>query len=163
VSPAAGSGRSDRLEVGRIGRAHGLRGDVLVSFTTDQIEARTAVGAVLYAGDRALEIQSARPQTPRWVVHFVGIDDRNAAEALNGVVVSADAIDDDDALWVDELIGTRVVEQRSGIDRGVVESVEANPAHDLLVLESGALVPSVFIVSCENGTTTIDPPDGLFD
>ncbi len=44
-------------------------------------------------------------------------------------------------------------------------AVQANPAHDLLVLDAGALVPVVFVVSCVDGGTLveIDPPDGLFD
>jgi 16S rRNA processing protein RimM len=46
---------------------------------------------------------------------------------------------------------------------GRVAAIEANPAHDLLVLEGGALVPIVFVVSSEPGTVVIDPPEGLFD
>ena len=42
-------------------------------------------------------------------------------------------------------------------------AVEANPAHDLLVLDSGALVPMVFVVEQRDGVVVIDPPDGLFD
>jgi 16S rRNA processing protein RimM len=44
-----------------------------------------------------------------------------------------------------------------------VAAVEANPAHDLLVLDDGALVPMVFVVEQRDGVVVIDPPDGLFD
>ena len=56
-----------------------------------------------------------------------------------------------------------VVRDRSGTDLGRVAAVEANPAHDLLVLDSGALVPMVFVVSHEHGVVLVDPPEGLFD
>jgi 16S rRNA processing protein RimM len=151
------------LEVGRIGRAHGLNGEVAVVFTTDQIEARTAVGVVLHAGKRPLTIEASRPQNDRWLIKFDGIYDRTAAEKLQGVVLSAEPIDDPDAIWVHDIIGTRVVEKNSGVERGIVEAVQANPAHDLLVLDSGRLVPMVFVVSSNDGVTMIDPPEGLFD
>jgi len=60
-------------------------------------------------------------------------------------------------------VGTEVVEAGTGITRGRVRAVVANPAHDLLELDSGALVPIVFVSSCTGGTTVIDPPPGLFD
>jgi 16S rRNA processing protein RimM len=151
------------LEVGRIGRAHGLNGEVAVAFTTDQIEARTAVGVILHAGARALTITASRPQNDRWLLKFDGVNDRTAAEKLQGAVLSAEPIDDPDAIWVHDIIGTRVVEKNSGVERGTVEAVQANPAHDLLVLDSGRLVPMVFVVSSDDGVTVIDPPEGLFD
>jgi 16S rRNA processing protein RimM len=79
-----------------------------------------------------------------------------------GSTLRADAVDDPDAVWVHDLIGS-VVREADGTERGRVVSVLANPAHDQLVLDSGALVPSVFVVSCVDGVTVIDPPDGLFD
>ena len=70
---------------------------------------------------------------------------------------------DPDALWVHELIGS-VVEDQSGSELGMVESVEANPASDLLVLDSGALIPLRFVVSSVPGErVTVDVPDGLLD
>ena len=62
-----------------------------------------------------------------------------------------------------ELIGARVVDGRRR-RRRVVDAVEANPASDLLVLDTGALVPAVFVVEQrDDATVVIDPPDGLFD
>ena len=72
-------------------------------------------------------------------------------------------MEDPEALWVPELIGSRVVEEGSGVERGRVVAVVANPAHELLELDSGVLVPIVFVESYEDGVTRIAPPDGLFD
>jgi len=151
-----------RLEVGRIGRPHGLRGEVMVDLVTDRQE-RMAPGSVLYAGPVALTVVSARPQQRRWIVVFEGYESREAVEPLVGQVVSAEAIEDPDALWVHDLIGSRVVEQRTGVDRGEVTAVLENPAHDLLELDTGFLVPLPFVVSSAEGVVVIDPPDGLFD
>jgi 16S rRNA processing protein RimM len=149
------------LEVGRIGRAHGVRGDVLVHLTTDR-EERLAAGSRLKAGDRWLTVTAASRANDRWRVHFEGIDDRHAAEALARAVLAAEPIDDPDALWVHELIGADVVEV-DGTSRGRCVAVIDNPAADLLELESGALVPATFIVSVAGGVVTIDPPAGLFE
>ncbi len=61
------------------------------------------------------------------------------------------------------VVGRRV-ESIDGTAHGTVESVLDNPAHDLLVLDSGALVPVVFITDdTDPERLIIDPPDGLFD
>jgi 16S rRNA processing protein RimM len=149
------------LEVGRIGRAHGVKGDVFVHLTTDR-EERLAIGSRLHAGGRWLTVTAASRTNDRWRVHFEGVEDRNAAEALSRVVLAAEPIDDPDALWVHELIGAEVVEL-SGLSRGHCVAVIDNPAADLLELESGALVPASFVVSIADGVVTIDPPAGLFE
>ena len=149
------------LEVGRIIRAHGLRGEVVVDLLTDRLD-RLEPGAVLETDRGPLRVVAARPHQSRFLVTFDGVPDRTAAEELSGVALRAEAVEDPDALWVHEVVGT-VVRERSGVERGRVVEVEANPAHDLLVLESGALVPTVFVVSCVDGITLIDPPAGLFD
>jgi 16S rRNA processing protein RimM len=74
----------------------------------------------------------------------------------------AQPIDDPDALWVHELVGSRVV-LPDGTDVGAIVELESNPASDLLVLDSGTLVPLVFVVSVSGGVVTIDPPVGLLD
>jgi len=153
------------LEVGRIGRPHGIRGDLFLDLITDHTE-RAQVGSRLWARDRWLTISRSSPSNKRWRVHLEGVDERSAAEALTGLVVFAEPIDDPDALWIHELIGANVLEV-NGIDRGTCVSVVANPAADLLELESGALVPVSFVTSVEHtavGTLiTIDPPEGLFE
>ncbi|HZP29088.1 MAG TPA: ribosome maturation factor RimM [Acidimicrobiia bacterium] len=151
------------MEVGRVGRAHGVRGDVMVSLTTNRTE-RVQAGAVLYAGDRRLVVEAGRPHQGRFIVHFAGVHTREGADELRGAVLSADPIAEagDGELWAHELIGSRVVD-RAGVDLGCVVAVEANPAHDLLVLDRGGLVPMVFVVEHRAGVVTVDPPSGLLD
>jgi 16S rRNA processing protein RimM len=149
-------------EVGRVGRAHGVQGDVAVQLITDRVE-RLAPGARLLAGERWLTVSSSRLVGERWLVRFEGVEDRTAAEKLTNAVLRAEPLDDDgDELWVHDLIGSRVIEV-GGADRGVCVAVIDNPAHDLLELESGALVPVTFVTDYADGVITIDPPDGLFD
>jgi len=149
------------LEVGRIGRAHGVKGDVLVHLTTDR-EERVAIGSRLKAGERWLTVTAASRSNDRWRVHFEGIDDRSAAEALSRLVIAAEPIDDPDEIWVHQLIGAEVIEV-SGTSRGHCVAVIDNPAADLLELESGSLVPASFVVAVADGIVTIDPPAGLFE
>jgi 16S rRNA processing protein RimM len=137
-----------------------VRGEVYVDLTTDR-EERLAVGSRLQARDVELVVEAARPSNGRWLVTFEGFD-RTAAERFTNAVLRAEPIDDPEALWVHELIGSIVVEV-GGTVRGRCTSVVANPADDLLELESGALVPIEFVVSFADGTITIDPPEGLFD
>ena len=156
-------GETERLEIGRIGRPHGLRGDVMVTLTTN-VEDRVAVGTLWWVGDREVTVESSRPHQGRFIVHLSGLDDRDAAAALTGARVFAHPLDDapDGEVWVHEVIGASVVD-RAGRDHGRVVAVEANPAHDLLVLDGGALVPMVFVVEHAEGRVVIDPPQGLLD
>jgi len=159
-------GAGDRLVVGRVGRAHGLRGEVAVTFSSNRPE-RSAPGAVLFAGARELVVTASRPHQGRMLLRFAGIDDRTSAEALLGVELTAAPLVDDEVLddrevWVHEVVGAEV-HDRAGTVMGTVTAVEANPAHDLLVLDGGALVPMVFVVEQRDGVVVIDPPDGLFD
>jgi 16S rRNA processing protein RimM len=164
----------ERLEVGRIVKAHGIRGEVVVEAVSNRPE-RFAAGAVMYDGDRAMPVRRATPQggpdpagrmsRPRWIVSFEGVDDRNTAERLRGTVLSGDPLDhdgDDDVLWVHELVGSEMFDA-AGRVLGRVAAVEANPASDLLVLESGHLVPMVFVVETGAGRVVVDPPAGLLD
>lgn len=152
---------TDLLVVGKVGKAHGLRGEVYVDLVTDRVE-RLDPGAVLVVSGKPLTVEASRPHQDRWLVTFVGVADRTAAERLTNHDLLAEPIDDPEAVWVHELIGSRVVE-RNGTDRGRCIGVIANPAHDILELESGALVPAIFVVSCDDGVTLIDPPEGLFE
>src|SRR5262245_58370077 len=148
-----------RLEVGRIGRAHGLRGEVHVVPISNRPE-RFEVGATLYVGDVPYEISSARLHQKHWLVHFEGVDDLNAAEALRGRLVTGDPLGDlpDGEVWVHELIGAEVRES-SGARIGRVVAVEDNPAHELLVLDNNKLVPIVFITDQSDGLIVVDLPE----
>ncbi|MEA2685165.1 MAG: rRNA processing protein RimM [Actinomycetota bacterium] len=154
------------LEVGQIVKPHGLKGEVIVSMITNRPEERVAPGFVFSSDRGDLTVRYATPHQGRWIVAFAGLVDRDGAEALRGTVLMAEPLaggDDDDTLWIHELIGAEVV----GVDGrayGTVEAVEANPASDLLVLPGGRLVPLVFVVSGPTaGRLVIDPPAGLLD
>jgi 16S rRNA processing protein RimM len=158
------------VEVGRVTKPHGLRGQVVVDLITDRDE-RVGAGARLHSDLGPLVVASARPQlkraghTPRhhWIVAFEGYDGREAVESLRGLVLQAEPIDDPDEMWVDDLVGADVVLVSTGESVGTCVAVVANPASDLIELESGALVPVVFVVEHGPDRVVIDPPDGLFD
>jgi 16S rRNA processing protein RimM len=156
VAPPAGL-----LEIGQIRRAHGLRGDVLVELASDRPE-RVAAGARWFAGEGWLTVVAARRHQDRWLVTLAELNDRTAAQQYTNTTIYAEPVDDPDALWVHELIGAEVVEV-SGRSRGTCVAVVANPAADLLELDSGALVPVVFVTERHDRTIVIDPPLGLFD
>ena len=150
------------LEVGRVAKAHGLRGEVVVALSTDRTE-RLDPGSVLETDRGELVVVSARPHQHRWIVQFEGVHSREAADALHGLLLRAEPLDDPDALFVHELIGAAVVDVE-GEPVGTVEAVEQNPASNLLVLDGGALVPVRFVVERhEDGTLVVDLPAGLLD
>ena len=133
--------------------------------STDRTE-RTEPGAVLYADDRELVVVAARTRKQGWVIQFEGVSDVDAAEALRGATLTADPLTDDqvddDTWWVHDLVGAEVVDT-AGRTLGRVSAIEANPAHDLLVLDGGALVPLPFVTERQPGRVTVDVPDGLLD
>jgi 16S rRNA processing protein RimM len=153
------------LLVGRITKAHGLRGDVVVDLLSSE-ESRLAPGATLDSARGPMVVASSRPHQGKWIVVFDGVNSREAADALRGVELTAAPIDDPDALWVHELLGVRVREV-GGTERGAVTAVFPNPADDLLELDDSALVPVTFIVGFEgegdDRRLVIDPPPGLFE
>lgn len=150
------------LEVGRVVKPHGLRGEVVVELTTNRTE-RVDAGMVFTTdGGGELRIVRSSPFQHRWIVQFDGVTSREAADELRGVVLRAEPLDDPDAVWVHELIGAEVLDT-AGVLLGRVESVQANPASDLLVLEDGGLIPLTFLVSQESGRVVVDPPAGLLD
>ena len=150
------------LEVGRITRPHGVRGDVNVVLTSNRNE-RVARGSILHTTDGQLTVRSSRPHKSGFIATFEECTDREHAENLRGTVLSADAIEDPEELWVHDLIGSIVVDQ-AGVERGTVVQVIDNPASDLLELDTGALVPLGFVTDVEAGVRIeVDVPDGLFD
>ena len=109
---------------------------------------------------------ASRRHQHRWIVAFVDIDDRAAAEGLRGQRLRAVAIEGGEPgdLWVHELVGAEVVTP-DGRVHGRVEAVQANPAADLLVLDAGQLVPVSFVVDTDHlpERLVVDPPAGLLD
>jgi 16S rRNA processing protein RimM len=149
------------LEIGHLRRAHGVRGQLNVQLASDRLE-RVAEGARWFARGTWLTVVSASPHQDRWLVTFEEIGDRAAAQRFTNAPAYAEPLDDADELWVHELIGAPVVEV-DGTPRGTCVAVIENPAADLLELDSGALVPIVFVTSHEPGRIVIDPPAGLFE
>jgi 16S rRNA processing protein RimM len=171
-----------RLVVGKVGRAHGLTGEVVVEVRTDRPGERFARGSALIAGpgDRTLTVASARQHQGRLLVRFEGAADRTAAESLRGIelVVESEttaapggaADSEEDAFYDHELTGLRAVDPE-GTAIGTVREVQHLPAHDLLVVARenapDALVPFVAAivptVDLAAGTVIIDDPGGLLD
>jgi 16S rRNA processing protein RimM len=152
------------LEVGRIIKSHGLKGHVIVDLWTDRTE-RLTPGAQLLSERGPLTVTSAAAHQDRFLVRFEEITTREQSDSWRGVVLSAPRldVDDEDVIWIDDLFGAEVVDAQ-GVVRGRVVDVEANPASDLLVLDSGALVPLTFVTSVEaHSRIEVDVPDGLFE
>lgn len=154
------------LEIGRIDRPHGLRGEVIVSLVSNLPE-RLSPGSGLVArrsgvADEVLVVESSSPHQGRSIVRFAGHDGREAAEALRGTLLLAEPLVDPGALFAHELIGCELVEV-SGRSHGRVAALQENPASDLLVGEQGWLVPLRFVVSREKGRIVVEAPKGLFE
>lgn len=171
------------LEVGRVVRAHGLRGAVVVDMLSNRPE-RTGRGARLVVAPAGWEggggdelrgagmevtVDRARPLPgtsrgpwARWLVELDTVTQRAHAESLCGRSLWAAAIDDPEVLWVHELVGATVLDL-AGSTLGTVTAVLANPASDLLELDRGALVPLRFVVEHAAGRVVVDVPPGLVD
>ncbi|WP_216208820.1 ribosome maturation factor RimM [Amycolatopsis aidingensis] len=166
--------------VGRIAKAHGVRGEVAVEVRTDSPELRFAPDTVLTARSRRgesqqLTVTAARQHTGgRLLVRFAEAPGREPAEALRGLLLFADtadlpAIEDPDEFYDHQLEGLRV-ELADGSTIGTVREVVHSPAGELLAVErDGAvsLVPFVRAIVPEvdlaTGRVVLDPPEGLLD
>lgn len=169
-----------RLRVGRLTKAHGLKGALKLELFTDDPERRFVSGASF-----SLQVPATSPwhgqsltlTELRWyngqpVGFFEGVSDRTAAESLAKAILwidqPVDEEPEDDAWYDFQLVGLRVV--RDGVDVGEVVRVDHFPAQDLLVVRSGerdvlvpfvsAIVPAVDVAA---GTLTVTPPLGLFE
>lgn len=163
-----------RVVVGRIGRAHGIRGDVVVDVRTDEPDRRFARDARLHAGQRSLTVASTRWHSGRLLVRFAEASDRTAAEGLHGTVLEADVdpaeLPSGEAEYYDrQLIGLDV-RTADGTIIGSVSSVVHHAEQDTLVVsldEGEALVPFVSAivptVDVEAGYLTVADLPGLLD
>lgn len=172
------------LTVGRVVKAHGISGELVVEIRTDDPAARFAPGNTLRAkpsrggAERSCVVESAREHGGRLLVRLAGVTDRDAADALRGTLFVVDSgdlppIDEADTYYDHELEGLRV-RTITGQDVGVVAEVVHTAAGELLAVrrESGddkreVLVPFVTAivtsVSLDDGVIEIDPPEGLLD
>jgi len=173
-----------RVIVGRVGRPHGIRGDLVIGVRTDEPDLRFAVGAVLDAsqepeptGDQhTLTVARARWHSGQLLVAFEGVTDRTAAGELTGSWLSVDSAQlprtgDPDEFRDHELIGLSV-RTPDGEQVGVVTDV-LHHGQDLLVIKRAdgggeeCLVPFVKAivpeVDVDARLLVIDPPPGLLD
>ncbi len=138
---------------------------MVVQLWTDQTR-RVDPGTELASARGILTVVWSKPFGPdRYIVQFEDVADRSAAEALRGLELEAEPLDDvPDVLWVHELVGA-TVRDAAGTVLGTVASVEANPASDLMVLESGGLIPVRFVTAHDAAARTVDVdiPEGLLD
>jgi 16S rRNA processing protein RimM len=160
--------------VARLGRPHGVHGELSIELRTDVPERRFTPGAVFTAdpGGQTLTLRGVRDHNGRLLLTFDEVGDRTAAERLRDVLLVADVpeTDEPDAWPTDHLVGLRAVTVE-GRDVGVVVDLEHLPAQDLLVVETATgdrvLVPFVTAivpeVDVEGGRVLLDPPGGLLE
>ncbi|MFF3710412.1 ribosome maturation factor RimM [Streptomyces phaeochromogenes] len=167
-----------QLVVARVGRAHGIKGEVTVEVRTDEPELRLAPGAVL-ATDPAsagpLAIETGRVHSGRLLLRFEGVRDRNGAEALRNTLLIAEVDPDDkpedpDEYYDHQLMDLDVVLE-DGTEVGRITEISHLPSQDLFVVERAdgteVLIPFVeeivVDIDLEKQRAVIDPPPGLID
>ncbi len=167
-----------QLVVGRIGRPHGIRGEVTVEVRTDSPDVRFAPGSVLTTEPARLgplTVAGARWHSGRLLLHVEGVTDRSGAEALRGIVLSSEVDDDDvpedpEEFFDHQLRGLAAVTV-AGDTLGVVDDVVHLPGQDLLSVrrEDGreVLVPFVaeFVpdIDVDGGRIVLALPNGLLE
>lgn len=172
-----------RLIVARIGRAHGIRGEVSIESRTDSPDERFVPGAVLHSTGQSsiggtdvpaqLTVRTVRDHNGTLLLTFEQIDDRSAAETLRNVLLEADVpehTDEDDAWYDHELVGLVAISP-AGETLGKVAAVQHGGAQDLLTIERPdgqrrlvpfvtAIVPTVDLAA---GHVVLDAPAGLLE
>ena len=167
-----------QLVVGKIGRAHGIKGDVSVEVRTDEPEQRLGPGAVVLTDPATvgpLTVETGKVHSGRLLLRFAGVNDRNAAEALRGTILISEIDpeerpDDPEEFYDHQLIGLDVV-LLDGTLVGELTEVVHLPYQDLLTVKrpdgTEVLVPFVTrivpTIDLENQRAVIDPPPGLID
>lgn len=184
--------QGERLRVARIGKPHGIRGEVTVQLFTDEPTERLAPGAVLLrepglpsaetepSGEtrgESAELGTLTVASQRWnkkicLLGFEEVPDRNAAEKLRGTILFIDVVDhdDDEEGWYShELEGFRCISDQ-GVELGTVSALLTGSAQDILVVtsQSGEEVMVPFVddivpeVNSKDRLITLTPPAGLF-
>ena len=159
---------SDRIEIGGIARAHGIRGEVVVHTHDPDSEILGELESI-FVGGVERKVLEARGTQKGWLVALEGVITRNDAEALRGQVVEVprDAIEMEEGdVILDDMVGCKVV-LVDGRPWGTIASVDVG-IQDLLVIHDGdieRLLPLVdeFVknIDIANGVVTVDPPEGL--
>ena len=171
---ATSRGAADGFVAARVGRPHGLRGEVTVQVHTDDPESRFVPGAVFEtepAERGPLTLRSVRVHQGIYLLGFEGHPDRNAAEALRGtrLLVAEEDEGDDDAWREEDLLGFAVV-LPDGTHVGTVSALHVRPVQDLLEVRTDrgeVLVPFVEEIVPEvdedERRVVVDPPPGLLE
>jgi len=159
---------SERVEIGGIARAHGIRGEIVIVTHDPDSETLGSVETI-YIDGVARKITSVRDTHRGWLVQLEGVTTRNEAEALRGkqIEVDREALDlDDDDVLLHDLVGLKVT-LRDGTPWGVVAAIDVGPGQDRLVIHDGdvermvplvdELVPKIDL---EAGVVVVDPPEG---
>lgn len=167
-----------QLVVARIGRAHGIKGEVTVEVRTDEPELRLGPGAVLAtepASTGPLTIETGRVHSGRLLLRFAGVGDRTAAEALRNTLLIAevdpeDMPEDPDEYYDHQLMDLDVV-LADGTEIGRITEITHLPSQDLFIVErpdgTEVMIPFVEEIVTEidlmEQRAVIDPPPGLID
>ncbi|MCX5526793.1 ribosome maturation factor RimM [Streptomyces bobili] len=167
-----------QLVVARIGRAHGIKGEVTVEVRTDEPELRLAPGAVLATDPAAkgpLTIETGRVHSGRLLLRFEGVTDRTGAEALRNILLIADVDpeelpEEEDEYYDHQLMDLDVV-TKDGVEVGRITEISHLPSQDLFIVErpdgSEVMIPFVEAIvteiDLEEQRAVIDPPPGLID
>ena len=178
---AAAQSNKSQLRIGRLTKAHGLKGGIKVEMFTDDPDGRFTPGAVFTLQvptsspwhGKTIELSELKWYNSHAVAFFKDVPDRSVAETLIKAILwidhdLTDLPDEDDAWFDHQLIGLTVL--RDGAKVGVVAQIDHFPAQDLLTVTTDngdVLVPFVkAIVSSVDitaGTLTVTPPVGLFE
>ncbi len=162
------------LLVGRVARAHGIRGHVIINPETDFIEDRFRAGRVVLIGPadaaRPGEILESRIHQGRPIVRFAGIDTMNDAESLAGATLWLRECDlaplPPGTFYRHDLVGCEVIDAH-GTKVGTVTSVEGSLDRSYLVVDEHTLIPLVgdicVAVDIAARRVTINPPEGLIE
>lgn len=167
-----------QLVVARIGRAHGIKGEVTVEVRTDEPELRLAPGAVLATDPAAtgpLTIETGRVHSGRLLLRFEGVRDRTAAEALRNILLIAEVDpeelpEEEDEYYDHQLMDLDVV-TADGVEVGRITEISHLPSQDLFIVErpDGSEVMIPFVeeivaeIDLEEQRAVITPPPGLID
>jgi 16S rRNA processing protein RimM len=167
----------DTVVVGRIGRPHGVRGEVTVEVRTDDPEQRFVPGAVFRtepASRGPLTVTRVHWHSGTLLLRLEGVDDRDAAEAVRNTellveVADLPELEDPDSYYDHQLVGL-AARLPDGTELGEVTAVR-HEAQDLLVVRRGeggdALIPFVSAivptVDLAGGFVVVDPPEGLLE
>ncbi|MFZ3560102.1 ribosome maturation factor RimM [Streptomyces sp. BH055] len=167
-----------QLVVGRIGRAHGIKGEVTIEVRTDEPELRLGPGARLATDPAAtgpLTIETGRVHSGRLLLRFEGVKDRTAAEALRNTLLIAEVDpeelpEEEDEFYDHQLMDLDVVTV-DGTEVGRITEISHLPSQDLFIVErpDGSEVMIPFVeeivteIDLEEQKAVIDPPPGLID